>query len=88
MNNNSGSGFHKFSIWFINNIPLAALFITGVIILSAGEFVDGIQGKGCNSQLDLVTSPQSVWNRGGCVINTIRQIIPSRGSNSTNNTAP
>ncbi|MCT7970271.1 hypothetical protein NG799_28550 [Laspinema sp. D1] len=63
-----------------------ALFITAVIILSGGEFIDGIQGQGCNSRLDLVTSPQSVWNRAGCVVNNIRQVIPSR--NSTNNTAP
>lgn len=85
MQNNS-SGFHKFSIWFINNIPLAALFITGVIVLSFGEFVDGVKGVGCNSQLDLVTSPQSVWNRAGCVVDTVRQILPSRNSN--NSTAP
>jgi hypothetical protein len=87
MQNSNGSGFHKFSIWFINNIPLAALFISGVIVLSFGEFVDGVKGVGCQSQLDLVTSPQTIWNRAGCVVDTVRQILPSRTGN-TNNTAP
>lgn len=87
MNNSSGSGFHKFTIWATQNIPGMALFLAIVIVLAGGEFIDGIQGKGCDASIDFVTSPQSIWLKGGCVVNNIRQIIPSRGSNSTN-TAP
>ncbi|MGL5194259.1 MAG: hypothetical protein ACRC8Y_11800, partial [Chroococcales cyanobacterium] len=65
MNNNSGSGFHKFSIWAIQSIPGMALFIAIVIVLSGGEFIDGIQGNGCNASIDFVTSPQSIWLKGG-----------------------
>lgn len=87
MNNNNGSGFQKASIWLVNSVPFFALFVCWIALLSAGEFIDGVQGTGCNSQLELVTSPQSVWNRAGCVINGVRQVIPSRNQRNQN-TAP
>lgn len=81
------SGNHqKLAVWAVTSVPLFGFFVVWLLILSAGEFIDGVQGKGCNNQIDLVTSPQSIWNKGGCVVNNIRQVIPSR--NQPNNTAP
>lgn len=87
MNSNNGSGFHKTANWLLGAIPGFALFICWVALLSTGEFIDGIQGTNCQARTDLITSPQSVWNKAGCVINGVRQVIPSRNGNS-NNTAP
>jgi hypothetical protein len=85
--NNSGSGFQRFSIWAVNSIPLFAVFVCWIALLSAGEFIDGVKGVNCQQRLDLVTSPQTIWNRAGCVVNGIREVIPSRGGGGSN-TAP
>jgi hypothetical protein len=87
MNNNGGSGFHKVSIWAINAIPLFAVAVCWFLVLCTIEFIDGVKGVNCNAPLNLVTAPHQGFNKVGCVINGVRDVMPSRGGGG-NNTAP
>ena len=91
MNDNKitvSGGFQKFAVWAVTTVPLFALFVCWIALLSAGEFIDGVQGVNCQQNPSLIDSPQTVWNRAGCVVNGVRKVIPSRGSTNTNDTAP
>lgn len=83
------NGTHQsIAVWAVTSIPLFGFFVVWMLLLSVGEFIDGVQGKGCQSQVKLVDAPQSVWNRGGCIVNSIRQVIPSRSDTNNADTAP
>jgi hypothetical protein len=77
------NGFHKFCIWAINSVPFFAVFVCWIALLSTGEFIDGIQGVNCKTSVDLVASPQTIWNKAGCVIKNVSEIIPSRKPSNT-----
>jgi hypothetical protein len=83
------SGAHQhFAVWAATKIPLWGWFVCLLFFLSALEFIDGVQGTNCQSKVDLMTSPQTAWNRAGCVINNVREVLPSRSGNNSDTTAP
>ncbi|MCT7981534.1 hypothetical protein [Laspinema olomoucense] len=82
------NGTHQsIAVWAVTTIPLFGFFVCWLLLLSAGEFIDGVQGVGCDTPTSLVDSPQSIWNKGGCVVNNVRKVIPSRNQ-PADSTAP